>query len=86
MSARYRKDEQALVQLPRRGARSPRRALGTATTVTSQRMAPLEESGPAILHQLGRVGFVACEDLQAEGYGAYRNLCDQAATSEGAKR
>ena len=30
--------------------------------------------------------FVPSEDLQAEGDGAHRNLCDQAATSEGAKR
>jgi peptide methionine sulfoxide reductase MsrB len=30
--------------------------------------------------------FVACEDLLAEGYGAYRELLNQAATTEGAKR
>jgi hypothetical protein len=49
VSARYRKDEQAL---------------GAATTVTSLRFVPYED----------------------QGYGAYRKLLNQAATSEGAKR
>ena len=30
--------------------------------------------------------FLPYEDLQAEGYGAYRKLLNQAATTEGAKR
>ena len=70
MSARYCRDEQVLVQLTRRSARSPRRALGIGTTVINS----------------AALRFVPYEDLQAEGYEAYRNLCDQAATSEGAKR
>jgi hypothetical protein len=40
---------------------------------------------PAILHQLGRA-FMTYEDLQAEGYGAFRRLLNQDATIEGAKR
>jgi hypothetical protein len=78
------KDEQAPVQLPRRSAVIQESA-GTATTVTS---CPTAGRGgrPAVLQQLAALGFVPCEDLQAEGYGAYRNLLNQAATSEGAKR
>jgi hypothetical protein len=30
--------------------------------------------------------FVPSEDLQVKGYGAYRKLLNQAATTEGAKR
>ena len=70
VSARYGKDEQALVQLTRRGARSPRSALGRAATVGNS----------------AALRFVPYEDLEAEGYGACRNLRNQAATSEGAKR
>ena len=70
VSARYRKDEQALVQLTRRSGRSPGSALGIATTVSNSAALP----------------FVPYEDLQAEVYGACRNLRNQAATSEGAKR
>jgi hypothetical protein len=71
VSARYRKDEQALVQLTRRRARSPRSALGIAATrvITS-----------------AALRFVLYEDLQAEVYGACRNHRNQAATSEGAKQ
>jgi len=50
--------------------RSPRSALGIATTVINS---------AALL-------FVPYEDLQAEVDGACRNLRNQAATSEGAKR
>jgi hypothetical protein len=50
MSARYRKDEQALVQLARRRARSPRRALEIVTTVISS----------------AALRFVPSEDLHAE--------------------
>jgi hypothetical protein len=70
VSARYRKDEQALVQLTRRGARSPRSKLGIVTTVINSAAPP----------------FVPYEDLQVEVYGACRSLRNQAATSEGAKR
>jgi hypothetical protein len=70
VSARYRKDEQALVRLTRRSGRSPRSALGTVTTVITSAALP----------------FVPDDDLQAAVYGAYRNLRNQAATSEGAKR
>jgi hypothetical protein len=70
VSARYRKDEQALGQLTRRSARSPRSALEIITTVINSAALP----------------FVLYEDLQAEVLGACRNLRNQAATSEGAKR
>jgi hypothetical protein len=70
VSARYRKDEQALVQLTRRSPRSPRSAPGLATMVMNSAALP----------------FVLYEDLQAEVLGACRNLRNQAATSEGAKR
>jgi hypothetical protein len=70
VSARYPKDEQALVQLTRRRARSPRSAPGTATTVINS----------------AALRFVPDDDLQAEVYGACRSLRNQAATSEGAKR
>jgi hypothetical protein len=85
VSARHRKDERALVQLTRRSARSPSRALGTATTVTSWPTAR-SRRGPAYGINLAALRFVPCEDLQAEGYGAYRNLLNQAATTKGAKR
>ena len=70
VSARSGKDEQALVQLTRRSARSPRKALGIATMVISS----------------AALRLVSSDDLQAEVYGACRNLRNQAATSEGAKR
>jgi hypothetical protein len=38
------------------------------------------------LRQLGRAALRAHEDLQAEGYGAYRKLHNQATTTEGAKQ
>jgi hypothetical protein len=56
--ARYRKDEQALVQLRGRTARSPRGALGIGTTVIDS----------------ATLRFVPYEDLQAEGFGACRKL------------
>jgi hypothetical protein len=46
------------------------RALGIATTVINSAALPL----------------VPYEDLQVEVYGAYLNLHNEAATSEGAKR
>jgi hypothetical protein len=70
VSARYRKVEQALVQLTRRRARSPRSTLGTATTVIHSAAPP----------------FVPYEDLQVEANGAHRKRLNQAATSEGAKQ
>jgi hypothetical protein len=57
-------------QLTRRSARSPRSALGLASTVINS---------AALL-------FVPYEGLQAEVYRACRILRNQAATSEGAKR
>jgi hypothetical protein len=50
LSARYRNDEQALVQLTRHCARSPRSALGLATTVMNSAALP----------------FVPYEDLHAK--------------------
>jgi hypothetical protein len=70
VSARSRKDEQALVQLTRRSAPSPRSALGTATTVINS----------------AALRVVPSESLHAEGYGVCRNLRNQAAAKKGAKR
>jgi hypothetical protein len=69
-----RKDEQALVQLTRRSARSPRRALRRALEIVT-----------TVINS-GALRFVPHEDLQTEGYGAYRNLRNQATTTKGAKR
>jgi hypothetical protein len=71
VSARYRRDEQAL---------------GTATTVTSWPMARSRSAGRRYCINRAALRFVACEDLQAEGYLPYRKLRNQAATIEGAKR
>ena len=68
--ARYGDDELALVQLTRRGVRSPRSARGIGSTVIHSAAPP----------------FVPYEGLQVEVYGACRSLRNQAATSEGAKR
>jgi hypothetical protein len=70
VSARYRKDEQALGQLTRRSARSPRSALEIVTTVINSAAQP----------------FVPYDDLQAEANGACRNVRNQAARIEGVKR
>ena len=58
------------MQLTRRSAWSPRRALEIVTTVINS----------------GALRFVPHEDLQTEGYGAYWNLLNQGTTTKGAKR
>jgi hypothetical protein len=85
-SARYRTDEQGLVQLRRRSARSPRRVLGTATTVTScPTTVSRREAGDTGINSAA-LRFVPYEDRQAEGYGVYRQLLNQARETKGAKR
>jgi hypothetical protein len=68
VSARYRQDEQALVQLTRRTALPPR-----------------ERRDRHQGHELGRAALRTYEDLQVKGYEAYRNLLNQATTTNGAK-
>jgi peptide methionine sulfoxide reductase MsrB len=85
VSARYRKDEQALVPLTRRSVRSPRSALGTATAGQVLAGGPVE-GGRRYRITSAALRFVPREDLQAGGYEAYRNLRNQATTTKGAKR
>jgi peptide methionine sulfoxide reductase msrA/msrB len=85
VSARYHKDEQALVQLTRRSARSPRSA-GDSHHGHVLADGPVEEGGRRSCISSPALHFVPSENLQAEGYGADRNLLNQAATTEGAKR
>jgi hypothetical protein len=47
---------------------------------------PVEEGGRRCCISSAALRCVPYEDLQAEGYGAYRKLLNQAATTEGAKR
>jgi hypothetical protein len=70
VSARYRKDEQALVQVTRR--RAP---------FTQERT----ENSHYVINSAALL-FVPYEDLQAEDYGACRKLLSQVVTIEGAKR
>jgi hypothetical protein len=70
VSARYRKDEQALGQLTRRSARSPRSALEIVTTVINS----------------GALPFLPYEDLQAEVLGGVPELPQSSRDKRGAKR
>jgi len=70
VSARYRKDEQALGQLTRRSARSPRSALEIVTTVINSAALP----------------FLPYEDLQAEVLGGVPEPPQSSRDNEGAKR
>jgi peptide methionine sulfoxide reductase MsrB len=72
------------VQLTRRSARSPRSA---GDSHHGHVLADgVEEGGRRYCISSPALRFVPSENLQAEGYGAYRNLLNQAATIEGAKR
>ena len=47
---------------------------------------PVEEGGRRYCINSAALRSVRYEELQAQGYGAYRELRNQAATTEGAKR
>ena len=70
VSARYRKDEQALVHVDATQRGRPRAHWGQ----------------PPRSFDSGRAAVVPSEDLRAEADGVCRSLRNQAATSEGAKR
>ena len=65
---------------------SPGSALGTVTAGQVLAGGPVEEGGRRYGISWAGTGLVAHQDLPAEGDGAYRNLLNQPATTEGAKR
>jgi peptide methionine sulfoxide reductase MsrB len=72
--------------MTRRTARSPSSALGTATTGQVLAGGPVGEGGRRYGISSAALRLVPHDDLPAEGDGAYRNLLNQPATTEGAKR